>query len=152
MQQEICKMMHKGALLHKRLMTSILERYNITYAQYQVLKIINEHPGVTAKEILIYLDTDKATLSGVLTRLEKSGYIERKVDKEDRRLVHVYLTEKSVSVCEDVKSIEASCEEELLKGLKPKEIRHFFDAFNHVINNQIDKLESQNQSIKDMLE
>lgn len=152
MEHEICKMMHKGALLHKRLMTSILERYNITYAQYQVLKIINEHPGITAKEILIYLDTDKATLSGVLTRLEKSNLIERKVDKEDRRLIHIYLTEKSLSVCEDVKTIELSCEDEMLKGLKPREIRHFFDAFNQVINNQIDKLQSQDHTIKDMLE
>ncbi|MFP4286993.1 MAG: MarR family winged helix-turn-helix transcriptional regulator [Candidatus Izemoplasmataceae bacterium] len=142
MDREICQLINKGALLHKRLMTKILEKFNLTYAQYQVLKIIKQYNGLTAKEILIYLDTDKATLSGVLSRLEKSELIERIANKEDKRLMHIFLKERSVEICDHVTMIENQCEHDLLKGLKTKEIRYFFDVFNHIINNQIDKLES----------
>ena len=140
MSQEICQMMHKGALLHKRLMSKILERFNLTYAQYQVLKIIHEQSGITAKEILIYLDSDKATLSGILSRLERNGMIERTKDPDDRRLVHAALTEKSRAVCNDVFAIEAECQRDLLKGLRSREVKHFTEGFKQVLQNQEQRL------------
>ncbi|MFH5880934.1 MarR family winged helix-turn-helix transcriptional regulator [Liberiplasma polymorphum] len=146
MEREICNIINKGAILHKRLMTKILEQFDLTYAQYQVLKIIKQHNGLTAKEILIYLDTDKATLSGVLSRLEKHNLIERIPNQEDRRLMHIHLKEKSIEICDQVNLIETNCESDLLKGLKPKEIRYFFDVFNHIIGNQLKKLEEANKS------
>lgn len=148
MEREICQIMNKGALLHKRLMTKILERFDLTYAQYQVLKIIKQHNGLTAKEILIYLDTDKATLSGILSRLEKNQLIERKANEEDRRLMHIHLKEKSLSICDEVTQIENACEADLLKGLKTKEVRYFFDVFNHIIGNQIKKIEEASKEIE----
>ncbi|MFU8787185.1 MAG: MarR family winged helix-turn-helix transcriptional regulator [Candidatus Izemoplasmataceae bacterium] len=146
MEREICNIINKGAILHKRLMTKILEQFDLTYAQYQVLKIIKQHNGLTAKEILIYLDTDKATLSGVLSRLEKHNLIERIPNQEDRRLMHIHLKEKSIEICDQVNLIETNCESDLLNGLKPKEIRYFFDVFNHIIGNQLKKLEEANKS------
>ena len=146
MEREICNIINKGAILHKRLMTKILERFDLTYAQFQVLKIIKLHNGLTAKEILIYLDTDKATLSGILSRLEKNELIERIPNPEDRRLMHIHLKEKSIAICDEVTQIETSCEADLLKGLKPKEIRYFFDVFNHIIGNQLKKLEEANKT------
>ncbi len=140
MSQEICQMMHKGALLHKRIMSKILERYDLTYAQFQVLKIIHEQPGITAKEILIYLDSDKATLSGVLSRLERNAMIERSKDAEDRRLVHTALTDKSRAVCEEVLAIEETCQQDLMKGLRTREVKHFTEGFKQVLQNQEQKL------------
>ncbi len=143
---EICQMMHKGAMLHKRLMTRILERYDLTFAQYQVMKTISEHPGTSAKEILVYMDTDKATLSGVLYRLEQRGMIVRKKDPEDRRLVHIHLSEESQMICSEVTHLEKACEEDLLKGMRSKELKFFLEGFNHVLNNQIKKLEQENEN------
>ncbi len=140
MSQEICQMMHKGALLHKRLMSRILERYDLTYAQFQALKIIHDQPGITAKEILIYLDSDKATLSGVLSRLERNDMIERKKDPDDRRLVHTALTDKSRAICEEVLAIETDCQQDLLKGLRSREVKHFTEGFKQVLSNQEQKL------------
>ncbi len=137
MERDVCTIINKNALLHKRLMTKILERFNLTYAQYQVLKIIKAREGLSAKEVLSHTDTDKATLSGVLARLEKRGLIIRESDDNDRRLKHIRLVAESRALCETVADIESDCERDLLKGLKTKEIRIFFEVSNHIADKQL---------------
>ncbi len=136
MSLEICKMMEKGALYHKRLMTKILERFGLTYAQFVVIKAIYETPGITAKEILSSQDTDKATLSGILSRLEKNALIERRNDPKDKRLVHIYLSDASKRICEEVTKIETNCQTDLLKGIRTSKTKHFIDGFKQVLKNQ----------------
>ncbi len=140
MSEEICKLINKSALLHKRLMARILERYELTYAQYQVLKTIRKHQTLSAKEILVHLDTDKATLSGILSRLERNGLIKREKDPNDKRLMHISLTAASKALCDNVADIERECAEELMKGVKTRESKNFFNTFQRVIQNQKDKL------------
>ncbi len=141
--ESFCDMINKSALLHKRIMTRVLQKYELTYAQFQVLKTIQDHPGLSAKEVLIYLDTDKATLSGILHRLEKSVMIHRKIDPNDRRLMHLHLTHKSEAIINAVKEQEETCEKKLTKGLKNREIRIFQDAFQTIINNQNEQLKER---------
>jgi len=143
MAEEICPTINKSALLHRRLMGKILERYDLTYSQYQVLKTIKQHGTLSAKEILVYLDTDKATLSGVLGRLEKHNLIKRERDPGDRRLMHITLTAASEALCENVEAREKECEDDLTKGIKPRELKNFMSVFDRIINNQIEKLNEE---------
>jgi len=140
MEQEICMRINKSALYHKRLMQRILEKFKLTYAQYQVLKVVQEHEGLTAKEVLVYLDSDKATLSGVLARLEKHQLITREINSTDRRLMHIYLTDKSKEFCSNIRLVENTCASDLTEGIKPKELKVFMDVFNRIIANQINKI------------
>jgi DNA-binding MarR family transcriptional regulator len=86
MVKEMCYKLNKSSMLYKRLMSKHLERLNITYSQLMVLRVINQEPGITAKEILMQMDTDKATLSGVLSRLQRNNYISRVKNEKDRRI------------------------------------------------------------------
>ncbi len=139
---EICTTINKSSMLHKRMMGKILERFELTYAQYQVLKTIKKHQSLSAKEVLVYLDTDKATLSGVLSRLESKGLIKREKDANDRRLMHITLTAASEALCQQVMDIETTCAEELTKNVKPRELKNFFSVFERIIENQNDKIKS----------
>lgn len=132
-------------MLHKRLMAKILERFDLTYAQYQVLKTIKKHKTLSAKEILVYMDTDKATLSGILNRLEKNGLIRREQDAKDKRLKHVSLTAASEALCNNVESIEGGCAEELTHNIKPRELKNFFNVFEKIIANQQRKLQEETE-------
>ncbi len=151
MSDRLCDMINKSALLHKRIMTRVLQKYDLTYAQYQVLKTIQDHPGLSAKEMLIYLDSDKATLSGILYRLEKSVMINRKVDANDRRLMHLFLTHKSEAIINSVKEHEEECEKNLTKGLRNRETRIFQDAFQTIIDNQNEQLRARIKKMEEAL-
>lgn len=61
--------------------------------QENVLRWLAEHPDVTQKELGEGLDITPASLSELLMKLERKGYIERFKDAQDRRFVRVCLTE-----------------------------------------------------------
>lgn len=64
----------------------------VTGPQRLVIRILGQSPGITARELAITLGIHPSTLTGVLARLEKSSFIARKVDAQDRRRARFELT------------------------------------------------------------
>lgn len=69
-----------------------LAPYKLTAAQGLVLTFLYVRDGLTPAELGKRVRLDSATMTGVLTRLEKAGLAERRQDREDRRSVRVHLT------------------------------------------------------------
>lgn len=143
MVKEMCYKLNRSSMLYKRLMSKHLERLNITYSQLMVLRVINNDPGITAKEILLQMDTDKATLSGVLSRLERDDYIERVKNDQDRRVQNIYVTSGSDKLCTEVEFIEQACIQDLVKGISEEEVSTFLNVLDRFIDNQILKIEEK---------
>jgi DNA-binding MarR family transcriptional regulator len=128
-------------MLYKRLMAKHLERMNITYAQLMVLRVIDNEPGITAKEILMQMDTDKATLSGVISRLERDNYIYRVQNDKDGRIRNIYVSEGSEQLCREVHGIEEACMQSLLEGITEDEAQEFLRVLDLFIANQVKKID-----------
>lgn len=141
MVKEMCYKLNKSSMLYKRLMSKHLERLNITYSQLMVLRVVNQEPGVTAKEILMQMDTDKATLSGVLSRLERDNYIIRKKNEADKRIQNIYVCGGSEALCEEVSIIETACIDDLLEGISMEDAEKFVLTLDRFISNQLKKME-----------
>ena len=69
--------------------------YGLTPIQYLILEALWEEEGLSAKTIGEKLVLDGATLSGVLDRMEESGWIIKKTDSDDKRYLRIHLTDKS---------------------------------------------------------
>lgn len=136
----LCDLLQTTANLHKRIMNAMLARFNLTYAQYLVLKQLDAKEGLAAKILLDQLDTDKATLSGIVSRLEKYGWISRQTDAKDRRLMHIFLTDYAREHLPQVIAKERSCEDDILSHFKNREAKNFKDLFVKLIDNQKDAL------------
>lgn len=141
MVKEICYKLNKSGMLYKRLMARHLERLNITYAQLMVLRVIDNEPGITAKEILMQMDTDKATLSGVISRLERDNYIYRVQNEKDGRVRNIYVSEGSEQICQEVNVIEQACMASLMEGIQEEEASEFLRVLDMFIANQIKKID-----------
>lgn len=68
--------------------------YVITPAQWSVLHLLSEEDGLTIGRISQKRFADAPTVTGIVTRLEQSGLVERRHDRADRRSVKVYLTDE----------------------------------------------------------
>jgi DNA-binding MarR family transcriptional regulator len=68
----------------------ILRPYGLTNLQHLVLEGLWYQEGQTAAELGKMLVLDKATLSGVLERMAEAGWIEKRRDPEDRRVVRLF--------------------------------------------------------------
>ncbi len=64
----------------------------LTHSQFFLIVAIMEEEGLLPSELADKTSQDRATITGLLDRLEKDGWIERKPDKRDRRSLRVYLT------------------------------------------------------------
>ena len=66
----------------------------ITPPQWGLLALLNEGDGLTIGTISLKQGLDAPTVTGIVNRLEHNGLVERRHDKEDRRVVKVYLTDE----------------------------------------------------------
>ena len=69
--------------------------YVITPSQLGVLSALYEENGQTIGAIGPKCVADPPTVTGIVKRLEQSGLVERRHDREDRRIVKVYLTDEA---------------------------------------------------------
>jgi len=70
----------------------LLKPYGLTNLQHLVLEGLWHETGQTSAELGKMLVMDKATLSGVLDRMSEAGWIEKRPDPDDRRVVRLFPT------------------------------------------------------------
>ncbi len=83
---------YTGSRLMQRMYRPYFEDWGITYSQYLVLECLWERNGQTIADLSIPLDLDSGTLSPLLKRMEKGGFVRRQADKSDYRRVLFFLT------------------------------------------------------------
>ncbi|MFH2059006.1 MAG: MarR family transcriptional regulator [Pseudomonadota bacterium] len=72
-----------------------LKPYDLTNLQHIVLEGLWYQQGMTAAQLGKFLILDKATLSGVLERMVIAGWITKKPNQKDKRLVSIFTTPKA---------------------------------------------------------
>ena len=86
----------------KRL-AQILAGYDLTISQFYTLAAISRH-GQSCRmgEIAHQLFQSSATMTGIVTRLEADGLVERVMDPDDRRAVQVRVTDRAKKMLDEV--------------------------------------------------
>jgi DNA-binding MarR family transcriptional regulator len=83
------------AITHKFLkagLQRVLNPYDVTVQQFEVLRTLMIYEGVTAVKLVDYVISDSSTIMALLKRLEDKGLIIRTSDEKDRRTKLISLT------------------------------------------------------------
>lgn len=91
--------------------TPFLKPLGLTYTQYIVLMVLWEKESVNVGQLGEILHLDAGTLTPLLKRLEKAGYVTRERSKEDERITIITITsegEKLKEKCKDIPEKMAS--------------------------------------------
>ena len=70
--------------------------YDLSREQYELLEVLWEQDHVNQQNISKRLQKDKYNVTKLLNTLQKRGFVQRKMNKEDKRNNFVVLTEKGV--------------------------------------------------------
>ncbi len=109
---------------------------NLTLSQVKVLEYISGQGGkVTQKSIEDYLGVAHPTVVGIVSRMEKKGYLICYADEEDKRNKIVELTEKAVHISREMQSEIIMKEKELLQGLTEEEVGSLYRMLNIIYKN-----------------
>lgn len=65
--------------------------YGLTHGQFFLLVALMEEDGLLPSELADKTAQDRPTITGLLDRLEKDRWIQRKPDSKDRRSLRIYL-------------------------------------------------------------
>lgn len=71
-----------------------LDEIDLTYTQYITMMVLWDRKSLNVKALGKYLYLDSGTLTPLLKKLEKQGYIKRERSVEDERNLIVTITEK----------------------------------------------------------
>jgi DNA-binding MarR family transcriptional regulator len=101
--------------------------YGLTTSQFFMLIALYEENGILISKLAEKVALDRATLTGLVDRLERDGLVERRDDPNDRRAIKVYLTRKAEDLRHDLLEIYHRNNSMFLSILSPKE-RQAFEA------------------------
>ena len=85
--------------------TPYLKPLGLTYTQYIVMMVLWEKESVNVGQLGETLHLDAGTLTPLLKRLEKAGFVTRERSKEDERITIVTITPEGEALKEKCKDI-----------------------------------------------
>jgi DNA-binding MarR family transcriptional regulator len=109
--------------------------YVITPAQWGALQLLFEHDGLTIGRIAQVRGVDAPTITGIIKRLELSGLVERRHNREDRRNVKVYLTPEGTSIKESLPQAVGVYYNVLMRGFSEEDQQDFLHKLQQIVAN-----------------
>ncbi len=85
--------LHQLSLLFRRELLRCLSQYSLTPEQWQALATLWQKDRLSQSEIAAVTQQDAPTVSRMLARMERDGWVQREVDSKDQRVSRVVLTE-----------------------------------------------------------
>ncbi len=114
---------------------SELDKVNLHPGQPPILMLLLKETSLTQIEIAKKVCVKPSTMAVVLHKMEKNGLIEKKIDKNDRRVFYISLTEKGKEIAEKTKLIMKELEDRLTDSLTSEEKENLLNCLNKVVLN-----------------
>ena len=119
------------ALLSKaeRGYTKVLNRsfqnagYDLSREQYELLEVLWEQDHVNQQNISKRLQKDKYNVTKLLNALQKRGYVQPKIDKEDKQSTFLVLPEIGVESRHTLRQIVEQVHTDISFTLSPQELK-----------------------------
>ena len=112
----------------------ILDDYEIGVAHQKVLHLVSLYDGITISELLKKLKVTKQSLNRVLNDLIKINAIDFKKDMKDTRVKHVFLSDKGITIFNEIFTVQKKRIYKALLNSSSSEVLHFDNVLKRIIN------------------
>jgi len=109
--------------------------YVVTPPQWGALSLLLVQDGMTIGTMSQKRGVDAPAATGIVTRLEQIGLVERRHDRVDRRVVKVYLTDEGRDISHTLASVVERFEQSLKRGFSESEMDRFLVQVQRLITN-----------------
>ena len=121
----------------------VSHRYGITGPQLWVLRTVFKDGELPLGELSQKMYLHPSTITGVVNRLEKKGYVSRDRDQEDRRVVMVQLTPKGKRL---VKRAPNPVQGKMIHGLRQLR-KEKLEFIHESVQTLVEIMEAQNLKV-----
>lgn len=96
-------------------------KFNVTLPEWRVLVHLNEEEKISVRDIYKRIELDKVSISRAAKNLEAKGFVFKKTDESDRRLVSLSLTEKGKELIHSIVPVARQYEKQICSSLSAEE-------------------------------
>lgn len=121
------------------IISSKLQNMNIKNGQYDFFYVISIREGLSQKDLSEHLDIGKSTTAKAVKDLITKGYVEKIKDDKDRRIDHLYLTEKGRKIAPLVSAIIKEFLTTAEKNMSDTELETLLLLMKKVLSNLIEE-------------
>ncbi len=133
--------------LSERILAKILKKYKlgkINPAQGRIFYALWQRDGVPIRELARITSLEKSTLTSMLDRMKKNGFIARVPSKEDRRKIIIRMTKQTRRLKDLYLAISKEKTDLFYKGFSSREI----GSFERYLHRILDNLESYGRNTR----
>lgn len=125
-------------LMRRRYHQKVHEQIGTRHGRGKVLSVLRDQDGIGQKELSEVLQIRPASASELLGKMEKIGWVQRRVNEHDRRKINVFLTEKGKGVSQQMIQARKDMADGMFGALSAEE----FSQFQALLDKLIAELES----------
>lgn len=113
------------------------KKYKLTSSQMDILIFLlhNENKIVNQRDIENFLSLSNPTIAGTLLRLEKKGFIIRKISSKDKRYKEIYLTDKSRELKDIIFKYISDNDNKMFSNMSEEEKENLKNIITKILNN-----------------
>ncbi|WP_437272419.1 MarR family winged helix-turn-helix transcriptional regulator [Staphylococcus succinus] len=137
LERQLCFLFYVSSKEIIKKYTSYLKEFDLTYTGYIVLLAIKADDKINIKTLGERVFLDSGTLTPLLKKLEKKGYVTRTRELDDERNLQITLTDKGVEVREPLSKISRKVFSEFNMDLD--ETIHLKETLQHFVNKNFSK-------------
>ncbi len=131
---QLCFRLYTASRLVAGAYNPYFEPLGITYPQYLVLLVLWEKDQQPVNDIAKRLHLETNTVTPLLQRMEKAGFIVRKRGEKDTRQRIVSLTERAILMREQAKNIPDDLSKQVLQHVSMEEITNIISSLDKLID------------------
>lgn len=108
----------------------------LTKQQWIVLKLLHDDgDGLIQNELAFITNRNKASLTRLISGMEKNGYVKRVSSEKDSRKKNIYITRKGKELFLKTKPILLSCIYKIQNNISENELENFMKVMLKIQNN-----------------
>lgn len=124
---------------HRNLRHEKFRNIGLTEGQPKVLNFLSRNDGCIQREIAESCNIEPATVTSLLSNMEKAELIYRTQNLENRRILNVFLTDKGKEAQKEVEKIFNQLDEKCFKDFSEEEKIKTIEILNRLYMNMINK-------------
>jgi DNA-binding MarR family transcriptional regulator len=104
----------------------------LTFSDMHVISMAYEEPDIILKDIREKLRLPQTTLSSIVAKLEKKGFVQRVINPRDYRSFSLKITDKGTEMMAAHMELDEKQNRHILQSLEPDERQEFIRLFAKV--------------------
>ena len=110
-------------------------KIGITITQSKIIFTLYLHSGLTQRELADKIGVESPTLVPIIDKMEEDGYVQRKLDPQDRRIKRVYTTSKTDLLWDSMMECATQLRKVSTKEVSEQEIKSALEVIKKITEN-----------------